>query len=92
MLLAGRVRKTEESELILKTIEKHLKKKVVPSNLFSLHENTSPTTQHLLRALLENRCAGFEHVVWTYSMRRMAVLLFQALAFNEPVLLVGETG
>ena len=49
MLLAGRVRKTEESELILKTIEKHLKKKVVPSNLFSLHENTSPTTQHLLR-------------------------------------------
>ena len=92
MLLAGRVRKEEESALILKTIEKHLKRKVVPDNLFSLHEKTSPTTRHLLQTLVENRCAGFEHVVWTFSMRRMAVLLFQALAFNEPTLLVGETG
>ena len=36
--------------------------------------------------------AGFEHIVWTYGMRRMAVLVGQALKFGEPVLLVGDTG
>ena len=35
---------------------------------------------------------GFEHVVWTYNMRRMAAMVGQALKFREPVLLVGETG
>lgn len=35
---------------------------------------------------------GFEHLVWTASLRRLAVLVGQALKFGEPVLLVGETG
>ena len=35
---------------------------------------------------------GFEHVVWTYSMRKMAAMVGQALKFGEPVLLVGDTG
>lgn len=35
---------------------------------------------------------GFEHVVMTTSMKRMLVLTWQAIKFQEPVLLVGETG
>ncbi|KAG6377007.1 hypothetical protein JVT61DRAFT_1050 [Boletus reticuloceps] len=31
-------------------------------------------------------------VVWTHAMRRLFVLVSRALRFNEPVLLVGETG
>ena len=35
---------------------------------------------------------SFKHIVWTFHMRRMAVLVGQALKFEEPILLVGETG
>jgi midasin (ATPase involved in ribosome maturation) len=31
-------------------------------------------------------------LAWTYDMRRMCVLVGQAWTFQEPVLLVGETG
>ena len=124
MLLAGRVRKADECDVIVQVLEKHLKRKVVPQQLFSLHEQTSPTTRRILQALVQNTCQGqslapcfmftlltrtysvhcvvivtwlacvpgFEHVVWTFGMRRMAVLVAQALRFGEPVLLVGETG
>ncbi|KFM76669.1 Midasin, partial [Stegodyphus mimosarum] len=34
----------------------------------------------------------FGNIVWTYSMRRLAVLVGKALEFKEPVLLVGNTG
>lgn len=34
----------------------------------------------------------FRHVVWTYGMRRLAVLAGRALRFGESVLLVGDTG
>ncbi len=35
---------------------------------------------------------GFDHVVWTHSMMRMAVMVGLAMQFGEPVLLVGDTG
>ncbi|VDN28714.1 unnamed protein product [Dibothriocephalus latus] len=34
----------------------------------------------------------FKHVVWTRDMRRLLVLVGNALKYKEPVLLVGETG
>lgn len=34
----------------------------------------------------------FKHVVWTRDMRRLLVLIGNALKYKEPVLLVGETG
>lgn len=34
----------------------------------------------------------FGHIVWTFTMKRLAVLVGRALQFNEAVLLVGETG
>ena len=93
MLLAGRVRKPEECLVIQEVIQKHLKRKVNPDNLFTLTKKTSPTTAPILREMTEAPPGGgFEHVVWTGSMRRMAVLVGQALKFGEPVLLVGETG
>ena len=92
MLLAGRVRKPEECAVIQEVLEKHLKRNVDPVHLFSLSPKTSPTTVDLLNAILTAPPRGFEHVVWTYSMRRLAVLVGQAVKFKEPVLLVGDTG
>ena len=101
MLLAGRVRKPEEAAVIQEVIEKHFKQcKVNPACLFSLSPHTSPTVLALLQAVvgqsssphLSAGVGGFEHVVWTQGMRRLAVLIGQAIQFGEPVLLVGDTG
>ena len=107
MLLAGRVRKPEEAAVIQEVIEKHFKQcRVNPECLFNLSPNTSATVLALLQAIVSPSAspsssstssssagvAGFEHVVWTHSMRRLVVLIGQAIQFGEPILLVGDTG
>lgn len=52
----------------------------------------SSFSEKILRDLIEKCPDEFGHVVFTYNMRRLAVLVARALQFNEPVLLVGETG
>ncbi|KAI3364212.1 hypothetical protein L3Q82_010816 [Scortum barcoo] len=90
MLLAGRVRKPEEEATILSIMEKHFKRTVNPENLFSQKNVTSQFSPFI------DSIAGvpeeFRHVVWTHSMRRLAVLVGRALRFGESVLLVGDTG
>lgn len=34
----------------------------------------------------------FGHIVWTYSLTRLSVLVGQAIKYQEPVLMVGDTG
>uniref|UniRef100_A0A3B4AV04 Midasin n=1 Tax=Periophthalmus magnuspinnatus TaxID=409849 RepID=A0A3B4AV04_9GOBI len=90
MLLAGRVRKPEEDTTIRYILEKHFKRCIQPENLFSHKQLTSQFSE-----LVD--CTGdipdeFHHVVWTQSMRRLAVLVGRALRFGESVLLVGDTG
>ncbi|KAI5634933.1 AAA domain (dynein-related subfamily) domain-containing protein [Phthorimaea operculella] len=92
LILAGKVRQTDERSIIEEVIEKHIKRKVNPDNLFSLHQLTSPVTKSILETILNNQLMEFSHVVWTYNMRRLAVLIAKAFIFDEPVLLVGETG
>lgn len=92
LILAGKVRQTEERYIIEEIVEKHIKRKVNPNNLFSLHQFTSPVTKSILETILNNELDDFSHVVWTYNMRRLAVLVAKAFIFDEPVLLVGETG
>ncbi|KAF0299690.1 Midasin [Amphibalanus amphitrite] len=98
LVLAGRVRRDEECQVIATVLQKHFKRTVTPENLFSLHAATSPVTRPVLEQLLSEGEGGtahlpaFRHLVWTQSTRRLAVLLCQALKFQEPVLLVGDTG
>lgn len=49
-------------------------------------------TVDLLEKVMGPAPEGFGHIVWTYSIRRLAVLVGQALKFKEPILLVGDTG
>ncbi|XP_032340488.1 LOW QUALITY PROTEIN: midasin [Camelus ferus] len=90
MLLAGRVRKQEEVDVIQEVLEKHFKKKLCPQSLFS-KENVLKLLSKLSTHLptLESK---FSHIVWTEGMRRLAMLVGRALEFGEPVLLVGDTG
>ncbi|XP_068698835.1 midasin-like [Montipora foliosa] len=96
MLLAGRCRNPSECAVIQEVIELHMKRKINPNLLFGDPESMelSPGVAGLMGQV--TTCTpfleGFEHIVWTDSMRRLAVLAGRALQFKEPVLLVGETG
>ncbi|XP_060024167.1 midasin [Lagenorhynchus albirostris] len=90
MLLAGRVRKQEEVDVIQEVLEKHFKKKLCPQSLFS-KENLLKLLSKL-STQISTLEAKFSHVVWTKGMRRLAMLVGRALEFGEPVLLVGDTG
>ena len=86
MLIAGRVRRPDEGILIQEALEKHIKRKVNPEQLFASSQSI------LQRLMVSEPPQGFGHVVWTFGMRRLAVLVGQAVRFKEPILLVGETG
>jgi len=94
MLLAGRCRNPSECKVIQEVIELHMKRKLDPDMLFgnaSVQRNSTGVS-NLMVEVTTASLEGFKHIVWTQSMRRLAVLAGRALQFGEPVLLVGETG
>ena len=84
MLLAERVRNPEERQAVKEIIERVMKVKLDTNVLYDA--NLSPEIKAY------NTTSNTQGVVWTYAMRRLYVLVAQALRNNEPVLLVGETG
>ncbi|BET00740.1 ATPase family associated with various cellular activities (AAA) [Nesidiocoris tenuis] len=93
LVLAGRVRKAEECEIIRSVLEKRIKRKVNADNLFTLKSDTSVVTKHILESIVAPPLPPeFEHIVWTYNLRKTAVLVGKAIEYSEPLLLVGETG
>lgn len=90
LLLAGRVRKQEEVDVIIQVLKKCFKKEVVPEVLFS-RENMQNQLERST-AIGGEMDPNFSHIVWTQGMRRLAVLVGRALEFGEPILLVGDTG
>ncbi|VUZ42061.1 unnamed protein product, partial [Hymenolepis diminuta] len=92
LLLAGRARHSDEVKAVADVIQKIFKKKVLEENLYDRNENTSAAAAEFL-SLIDNPLGGeFDHIVWTRDMRRLLVLVGNALKYNEPILLVGETG
>lgn len=84
MLLAERVRNDEERTAVKEVIETVFKVKIDPNLLYG-----EKFSQAIRRSGLQENNQG---VVWTNAMRRLYILVSQALRNNEPVLLVGETG
>ncbi|KAI4147659.1 MAG: hypothetical protein LQ341_001747, partial [Variospora aurantia] len=81
-LLAERVRNDEERLVVKSTIEEVMRTTIDDAAMYGpqvipAHAGLSST---------------FHGVVWTQSMRRLYVLVTEALKNQEPVLLVGETG
>ncbi|EMC99014.1 hypothetical protein BAUCODRAFT_154694 [Baudoinia panamericana UAMH 10762] len=88
MLLAERVRKVEERAAVKQVIEKVLSlngpRVTIDEGALYAHDNVELRNQE-----------GKLHssgVVWTKAMRRLYTLVARAIANDEPVLLVGETG
>ncbi|KAL8829768.1 MAG: hypothetical protein Q9170_006033, partial [Blastenia crenularia] len=81
-LLAERVRDDNERRVVKDTIEEVMKIKIDSDAIYSTQK--LPTFSKL-----DGAAAG---IVWTKSMRRLYVLVTEALKNHEPVLLVGDTG
>lgn len=86
MLLAERVRNAPERAAVKQVIEDVMRVRIDEDAIYSSEE-------------LERRVKDVQDannlsrgVVWTKAMRRVFILVSQALENNEPVLLVGETG
>lgn len=87
MLLAGKVRKAEEAQIVRQVLESNFlrnKKKLDPIKLID--------DQYNLLLKDSNLSSAFKHLVPTPSFKRLLVLLWNALMYKEPVLLVGQTG
>lgn len=83
MLLAERVRNPNERLVVKKTIEDVMKIRIDESQIYQ--------ADYSIEASNSDFPCG-QDVVWTKSMRRLYVLVSQALKKKEPVLLIGETG
>ncbi|ETN39269.1 uncharacterized protein HMPREF1541_05492 [Cyphellophora europaea CBS 101466] len=79
MLLGERVREASEREIVKNAIEETMKVKLDEAALYG--------TSALSDSIRET-----SGIVWTTAMRRLFVLVSEALKNKEPVLLVGETG
>ncbi|GJE88492.1 midasin [Phanerochaete sordida] len=86
MLLAERARRDDDKIVVKEVLESIMKVTIDPSQLYSLHGETDMASY--LGCLVPKET----HLVWTSAMQRLFTLVARALRFNEPVLLVGETG
>ena len=93
MLLSGRLRETDDEQVVVDVIQRHFKRSIEPSKLFGQDGGQgSLASQDCLQLLRSPLSEEFSHLVWTSEFLRIAVLTFRALSFDEPVLLVGLTG
>ena len=87
MLLAERARRPEDKALVKEVIETVMKEQIDPDALYNFEV---PTTDII--TTLGVQIPKASNVIWTSAMKRLFLLVANALKYNEPVLLVGETG
>lgn len=87
MLLAERARREDDKVAVKEVIESIMKVHIDEN---ALYETVNPAVD--LTGYLGFPFPQSASVVWTAAMRRLFFLVGRALRFNEPILLVGETG
>ncbi|KAJ6508404.1 hypothetical protein C8R45DRAFT_967302, partial [Mycena sanguinolenta] len=88
MLLAERARRDDDKVAVKEVIESVMGVKINENALYNLH-NTDVDFATYLECPVP---AASSNLIWTQAMQRLFILVSRALRFNEPVLLVGETG
>jgi midasin len=86
MLLAERARREDDKVAVKEVIESVMKVRIDERTIYDLH---NPDVD--FRSFLGCSTPS-SPLVWTSGMQRLFILVSRALRFNEPVLLVGETG
>ncbi|THH20578.1 hypothetical protein EW146_g790 [Bondarzewia mesenterica] len=87
MLLAERTRRDDDKVVVKEVIESIMKVQIDETSLYDFHRNGGE-----IATALGFSIPSSSPLVWTKAMQRLLVLVGRALRFNEPVLLVGETG
>jgi midasin len=92
LLLAGRSRNYEDRNFIKQIIEKYFceKKMIIDENILFGEQGSLFSTADIWKQIKENN--QLKHIVWTQPLRRLAILCALCVQFDEPALLVGETG
>ena len=92
LLLAGRSRNAQDRQFIKEILEKYFceKKMTIDEDILFGEEGSPYSTRHIWKQIQENN--QLKHIVWTQPLRRLAILCALAVQFDEPALLVGETG
>ncbi|KAF7294417.1 Midasin [Mycena kentingensis (nom. inval.)] len=88
MLLAERARRQDDKVVVKEVIESILGVKIDERTVYDLHKPGIDFGQYLGCPVP----SASSELIWTRGMQRTFVLVSRALRFNEPVLLVGETG
>ncbi|TDL22264.1 P-loop containing nucleoside triphosphate hydrolase protein [Rickenella mellea] len=87
MLLAERTRRQDDKTVVKEVIEKIMNVRIDEDSIYDPASGKIDITSYLGCHIPSN-----DAIVWTKGMRRLFILVSRALRFNEPVLLVGETG
>ncbi|KAF5382460.1 hypothetical protein D9615_002742 [Tricholomella constricta] len=87
MLLAERSRREDDKLAVKEVIESIMNVKIDESSMYNIHRPDADVASFLGCPLPTS-----SDVIWTSAMQRLFTLVSRALRFNEPVLLVGETG
>ncbi|KAI8912414.1 P-loop containing nucleoside triphosphate hydrolase protein [Gorgonomyces haynaldii] len=86
MILGEKCRMQEEREMIMQVIEKELRVKLDMDNWYL------ETFQSVMKTIGSTVESFNMNIVWTFAMQRLFVIVWKAVEFGEPLLLVGETG
>ncbi|KDQ25963.1 hypothetical protein PLEOSDRAFT_1045779, partial [Pleurotus ostreatus PC15] len=87
MLLAERARRDDEKAVVKEVIESIMGVKIDEKAMYRFDRMDRDIVNYLGCPLPDPY-----QIIWTSAMQRMFILIARALRFNEPVLLVGETG
>ncbi|KZT67287.1 hypothetical protein DAEQUDRAFT_812985 [Daedalea quercina L-15889] len=87
MLLAERARRDDDKAVVKEVIESIMKVRIDESQMYDMHGRAQGLAEYLGCSIPSETS-----LVWTSAMQRLFILVARALRFNEPVLLVGETG
>ncbi|KAJ7432805.1 P-loop containing nucleoside triphosphate hydrolase protein [Mycena galericulata] len=88
MLLAERARRDDDKAAVKEVIESVMGVKIDEDALYNLHTADVDFASYLDCPIPSSSSS----LIWTRAMKRLFILVGRALRFNEPVLLVGETG
>ncbi|PWN30597.1 P-loop containing nucleoside triphosphate hydrolase protein, partial [Jaminaea rosea] len=95
MLIAERARRSDDKAIVKEVIEGIMNVKIDEASLYNLKgKGRKAASDHIGADVVEAIVSACDEsgIVWTAAMSRLLCLVALALKYNEPVLLVGETG
>ncbi|PPQ92825.1 hypothetical protein CVT25_004313 [Psilocybe cyanescens] len=87
MLLAERARRPEDKIIVKEVIETIMKVRIDEDAMYKLFRPDVDMSTYLGHPV-----PAAPSIIWTKAMQRLYILVCRGLKFNEPILLVGETG